>query len=429
MKRLNPRLTLPLTLGLLLALGSAAPSVGAADEPRKGPWVMDVTSERASVLVELTESAAVSLTLSSEGAATTSVSSEPATLHELVAEGLTANTLYEYELALPSGEALRGRFRTAPPPDHPSPIRFVVYGDNRTDHEAHEAVVASVREAEAELLVNTGDMVYLGSERDDWQIFFSIAQPLLSEVALFPVLGNHELARLGQGIENYRRYVRTPGLEERTYYVFDWGPLRFLMLDSNDEWRQGGAQWQWVEAELERARADESVRHLFAALHHGPISSGRHGPNPRMAQSGAERLLADGGVELVFSGHDHLYERGDADGLKYIVTGGGGAPLYPWNRRLPSQLAFDPVHHHVRVDVEGAEVRVHALRVDGSTIERCAFESGQSWRCEGRDSPDGPVANDTPYWHLYVERYGLGLGVGAGGALLLAWLWRRRRQR
>lgn len=423
-------LTLRLALALALASQFAVPRVADADEPRKGPWVMDVTSERASVLVELAEPAPVSLTLTSEGAEPMALSSDTRALHELVAEGLVADTVYEYELALPSGAAARGRFQTAPGPGHEAPIRFVVYGDNRTDHEAHERVVASVREADADVLVNTGDMVYLGSERDDWQIFFSVAQPLLSEVALFPVLGNHELARRGQGIENYRRYVRTPGLEERTYYVFDWGPVRFLMLDSNDDWEQGGAQWQWVEAELDRARQDEHVRHLFAALHHGPISSGRHGPNPRMQRSGADRLLADGGVELVFSGHDHLYERGDAEGLKYVVSGGGGAPLYPWNRRLPSQLAFDPVHHHVRLDVEGDEVRLHALRVDGTTIERCAFTSGEPWRCQGGEpgSPAGPVSGDKPMWHLQLERYWVPISGGVAAALLATWAWRRRRR-
>ena len=426
MQWLNPWLA----LGAAISLGLATPKPVGADEPRKGPWVMNVTSERASVLVELAEPAAVTLSLASEGVeAMVLSSSEPRALHELVAEGLTANTVYEYELALPSGEAAHGRFKTAPRADHQAPIRFVVYGDNRTDHEAHERVVASVRQAEADVLLNTGDMVYLGSERDDWQIFFSIAQPLLSEVALFPVLGNHELARQGRGIANYRHYVRTPGLEERTYYVFDWGPLRFLMLDSNDDWERGGPQWQWVEAELERAQRDDGIVHLFAALHHGPISSGRHGPNPRMARSGADRLLADGGVELVFSGHDHLYERGDADGLKYIVSGGGGAPLYPWNRRLPAQLAFDPVHHHVRVDVQGTEVRVHALRADGTTIERCAFGSGEPWSCEGGEpgSGTGPVTSETPLWHYRMWRYGVPIGAAIAVVLLGAWLWRRRR--
>jgi hypothetical protein len=76
----------------------------------------------------------------------------------------------------------------------------------------------------------------------------------------------------------------------------------------------------------------------------------------------------------VFSGHDHVYSRAENDGVRYFVSGGGGAPLYP-RRPKSSQIdleavkKFERVFHYLRITVSGPRVEVSGVRADGTLIE------------------------------------------------------------
>lgn len=411
-------------VALALALVWPATHADAQGALRKGPYWMDVETARATVMVELSSAATVRVRLARDDFEDERTS-EANVLHALTFDSLSPATRYEWTLWVGDHELDRGRITTASASEQ-THLRFAVYGDNRSNPAAHHAVAEAVRGDRPEFVLNTGDMVYMGADLDDWQGFFEQARALYRETPIFPVLGNHELFPRGQGLGVYRRYVRTPGMDEEgtPYYRFDWGCARFLVLDSNGELAEGSPQRRWLLAELERAREDH-VAHLFAAMHHGPFSSGYHGANERLVLEGLEDLLRAGGVELVFSGHDHLYERGEAAGLKYVVSGGGGAPLYGVNRREPYQLAFVPDYHYVSVEVEGPRVTLQTRLADGTPIERCAYEGRGPFVCDS-GGPRGPVRGSESPARFYLERalpwllLVAALGVGV-------WLWRRRR--
>ena len=84
----------------------------------------------------------------------------------------------------------------------------------------------------------------------------------------------------------------------------------------------------------------------------------------------------------MFSGHDHVYERAEHNGIRYFVTGGGGAPLYP-RRPQPNPVdveavkKFERVLHYLRVTVTGNRVEVTAVRADGTTIETTSWTDGR----------------------------------------------------
>jgi MYXO-CTERM domain-containing protein len=87
---------------------------------------------------------------------------------------------------------------------------------------------------------------------------------------------------------------------------------------------------------------------------------------------------------MVFAGHDHVYERGEKDGVRYIVSGGGGAPLYPLGKkRSGATIAFESAHHFVDVAVDGTRVTTTARRPDGSILEKCGLDGDKSWDCSG----------------------------------------------
>lgn len=443
-----------MTRACLLATCAIAASLWAATAAaevrfQKGPYLMDVGPTHAAVLFELTEAAPATLTISRNDAVIATLTSAEGDFHEVVATGLEAGAAYTYRVEA-SGTTASGAFTTAPTPGE-GPVRFLVAGDNRTDAQAHRAVVEAMRRQGGEFVVNTGDMVANGAVEEDWQEFFDGAGDLLRETPIFPALGNHELYLYGVGLPGFLKYTRVPsdlGGEE-TYYAFDWGPVRFFMLDSNDDWSDPEAvQRRWLADRLAETDATDSVAHIVVVLHHGPVSSNRHGGHPDMMSTGLLQLFRRHEVALVLSGHDHAYERGDAHGVKYIVTGGGGAPLYDYNDPLPFQHRFEASHHFLVVEADRERVEVTALRVDDTVIERCAFDRGGRWTCL-RD--DGPSPTFVPSEPVPSRRTDDGtephggsdsgsspfLG-GAGGALLavlavgtlagLAWLVARRRR-
>ena len=262
-----------------------------------------------------------------------------------------------------------------------------------------------------------GDFVEVGGCPADWQRFFDIAGPILRDVPLFPTLGTHEIYGPG-GRRRYQRYfVRHD--HRVAWQAWTWGNVRLLSLDSNEAWEDGDAQHRWLSEQLAEAADDSRIGWIFVFAHHGPVSSGRHGNHEAMEALGIGDALREAGVDLVFSGHDHMYERGDVGGLKYVVSG-GGAPLYRINRRLESQLAFQVKHHYVRVTIDGERLDMTTVSVDGEVLERCGFERGSPWECslEAGIDPGEPPKSRSILWMVLVAVFMV--GVGAYG-------WRRTR--
>lgn len=426
LKECSRRTALAVTLAIVA--GSLAPTFARA-APRfvEGPYLMDVRTDSVAVLFALDASApAVVLTRDGAGAAQRT-ESDAARWHEVVLRGLTPSTRYSYEVLADGASSGRGTFVTAPLPGSTTSARFLAYGDARTDAAAHARLLRGMREEGADFVLHTGDMVADGRDPADWQEFFDTTHALYAELPVFPTLGNHELRASAAGLPLYQHFMRTPaGPGDEAFYVFDYGPVRVLVLDSNQSLERGSPQRRWLEGEARRAREPSAPTHLFVSIHHGPFSSGPHGPNDAVAGTDVEQLLRDAGVELLFEGHDHTYERGDSEGLKYLLTGGAGAPLYMTNHEQPYQLAFEPSHHFVRVVVEGARVAITAIREDGSVLDACAFVKGGPWTCVGGPGGGRGRVVKRPLGVVeWLMRFAPGLAVLLVVAVL-AWLWVRR---
>ena len=90
-------------------------------------------------------------------------------------------------------------------------------------------------------------------------------------------------------------------------------------------------------------------------------------------------ILARHKVDLLVSGHDHLYQRGEVGGIRYVVSGGGGASLYPIRCGVtgrPKCVIEDGMQaiareHHYGVVTIGRDLEFCARRPDGSLLEKC----------------------------------------------------------
>lgn len=361
----------------------------------RGPYLQDLAPRHVALLFELDAAHAARIevqrgaTGGDADAAKVQTSNKDAT-HEVVFDGLEPATSYRYTITLDDNTVERGTFTTAPEDNRP--FSFLVYGDNRSNAYAHAAVVAQMKKTPGDFLVNTGDMVYDGSQQADWREFFTLERELLRDRCLFPSLGNHEIAMpTSDGALRYARMFRVPAPPDAAerWYTFRWSSARFFVLDAQDEFASG--ERAWLEKTLDAAKDEPGVVFRFVMLHHGPYSSGLHGPNESLLMARVPELLRNAKVDLVLSGHDHTYERGDANGLRYVVSGGGGAPIYRDYRAAKFSQKFEPVYHFARIAIDGTRATFTATRHDGSTIESCAFAAGVAgWSC-GPAAP--PAAN------------------------------------
>jgi len=161
---------------------------------------------------------------------------------------------------------------------------------------------------------------------------------------IHPAPGNHDYYT--SGAEGYFSYFGAQaGPDRRGYYSFDYGGWHFISLNSEVDTSPQSAQYLWLTADLAASR---DTLCTIAVLHTPLFSSGTtHGGSASMKPM--FDALYNAGVELLLSGHEHVYERfapqsanGVADavrGVRQFVVGTGGADLYKFGPPLPNSEA------------------------------------------------------------------------------------------
>ena len=392
-------------LGVLVATIAVGTAVVRADGPRvlKGPYLQDVAPTSMTVMWHLDQAAPADIVI--EGPGGTRVFHAPAArIGETTLDHLTPSSRYRYRVEI-AGQSFAGEFATAPAVGADVPFSFVVMGDTRSESDSHRRVVERMAQEVPDFLVGTGDMVDDGYRQDQWQQFFDIESQVLRDNVYFPAVGNHDRQGRGRTADSYRAFFSVPdnGGDTERYYAFSYAAARFLVLDSNEYSFALSDQTAWLERELIAARQDPAIRHIFCVMHHPPFSISLHG-GARDLRERWTPLFEKYQVSAVFSGHDHVYERAEHNGIRYFVSGGGGAPLYP---RVPNpnpvDLAavkkFERAFHFLRVTVTGRRVEVTGVRIDGSLIETTAWS-------------DAAVLSATPAPATVAE----GVAVPAAGA-------------
>jgi hypothetical protein len=360
---------------------------GAAPRMVKGPYLQNVAPDAITIMWELDEPVPATLAITGPGGRAIEATADH--VAEVRVDKLTPATRYHYRVTI--GDAhWDGEFATAPPLGADVPFSFVVFGDTRNGVEQHRRVLDRVVAEAPTFVLATGDMVDEGYNEDQWQAFFDVEEKLMKGTVLFPALGNHDRQGRGRTADTYRTYFAVPenGADPERYYAFTYASARFVVLDSNSNSFSLTDQTAWLERELIAARQDPAIRHIFIVMHHPPFSVSLHGGAIDLRERWVP-LFEKYQVSAVFSGHDHVYERAEHDGIHYFVSGGGGAPLYP---RRPSPnpvdaeavVAFERTQHYLRVNVTSDRVEVAAVRTDGTVIETA------SWA----DGPSAPVASE-----------------------------------
>ena len=243
------------------------------------------------------------------------------------------------------------------------PFRFAFFGDTRTNHNVHRAVIDAVAKQDIDFFVHTGDMVQWGGREPEWETFFRIERPLTRRAAIFPSIGNHDMSPR----DFFGRYFLTTWWSSSlSYYYQDWGDLRVVAVDTGIECRDGCVQ-NWF---ARRALAEGARRNMLMILsmHFPPYSSGAHGSTEHVREA-VEEIATKYGVELVLAGHDHNYERTKKiKGVTYVVSGAAGAPIRPVKKQHFSEVVrTEP--HFVLADVNRDRIALRAINLQGETFD------------------------------------------------------------
>ncbi|MCA1719103.1 MAG: metallophosphoesterase [Actinobacteria bacterium] len=152
------------------------------------------------------------------------------------------------------------------------------------------------------------------------------------------------------------------------YYSFDWANAHFVALDSELYYDDEGGDSERQKAWLERDLGETRQPWKFVFFHRPPYSSSEHGSD-LVVREDLEPTLARHGVDVVFSGHDHDYERTvQIKGVTYVVTGGGGKDLYEAGES--EWTAFSrSAPHAVRVRVDGDCLRLEAVEPNDAVVD------------------------------------------------------------
>lgn len=420
---------LRLTL-LSVLVASVTPVVSLAGIVR-GPYLQDPRMDRVTIACETDAQANCTVEWGS-GFANSNALTASGNHHQGAIENLAVSTCYPYRVNCSGETSAESTFCTAPGPGEP--FSFVLFGDTRTDLAAHSQLASAIKAEGVDFYINSGDLVSDGSNESNWGPFFEAEGELMAEIAMFPVVGNHD--EDNGNLDIYERLFAPPteSSGKESYYAFSYGNTRFIVIDNkaSQTWSLNLdlTQKNWALAEMDAAAADPQIEHAFVMLHEGPYSS-KSGRSGDWVIRGMRDDMKSKGVDFVFSGHDHYYERGQADnGLGYIISGGGGAPLYDTSNPTegdPINVSYLPhtiyysksLHHYLRIDINGPHVDMCAKDSSGVAFDCISYgeqpaDGGVDAGPDGGldDGSDGDQDNDAGYDAGYDA--GVDAGVDAG---------------
>ena len=243
-------------------------------------------------------------------------------------------------------------------------VRFAVIGDSGTGGGAQRKVANQIAAAHRRFpfafTLMLGDNLYGDEDPGDYREKFEEPyKPLLDAgVKFYAALGNHD--------DPSQRLYKPFNMNGERYYSFKApsGSIRFFALDSN---YMSTEQLAWLEKELGGSDSDWKI----AFFHHPIYSSGeRHGSNETLREQ-IEPLFIKHGVDVVFTGHEHFYERlKPQHDITYIISG-SAAKLRRGNigRSTLTAKGYDQGYTFMLIEISGDEMYFQTLDENGKSID------------------------------------------------------------
>ena len=263
--------------------------------------------------------------------------------HEVRLTGLMPATKYYYSVGDEANSQFKGKdfwFKTAPITNKNSDehVRFWVTGDQGypsvIQNQVRDAMLGWVKQNPRsskntpmlDFWVTTGDNAYRSGSNEQFQAgFFEPYKSILRNTPVWPVYGNHDARRwVFFDIFTFPNNAQSGGSASGTenYYSFNYANIHFVMLDTQKNSLDVNSEMlSWLKKDLKETKQ----QWLIAFFHHPPYTKGTHDSDNKWDSDGRLievrenilPLLESAGVDLVFSGHSHMYERSDLINCHY----------------------------------------------------------------------------------------------------------------
>lgn len=254
------------------------------------------------------------------------------------------------------------------PPEAGKPFRFAVVGDAEPGRfwiwrklynvpGVFARLMGKVKREPVDFVVQLGDMVSRGT-REQYARFFQTLSGLAPLKPYLTLIGNHDRRR-PHGVTDSKLYRALFG---PTDYWFERGGYRFVVVDSS-AFRVTPEQLRWLDSALDTPLRKVVFTHMPpATLSEWTDVPGRKGAGG-FKQGAREftRIVAARGVERVYMGHIHAFGALQKDGMRYVLSGGGGSPLFP----SPVRRKF---HHYLVIEAGPGGLKETVHRADGRSF-------------------------------------------------------------
>ena len=242
-------------------------------------------------------------------------------------------------------------------------VKFAVMGDmgtgDKAQFETAQQMVTSRAKFPFEFVIMLGDNIY-GSQ-DYAQKFELPYKPLLDlKIQFYAALGNHDDAN--------EIFYKSYGMNGKRYYSFNKGNVKFFVLDST---RMDRPELEWFDKELASSGSEWKI----AYFHHPLYSTGgTHGPEIAVREV-VEPLLIKYGVDVVFAGHEHFYERMKPQkGIQYFISGAGGQLRNGDIHRVdPMAFGFDQDRSFMLVEIADHDLYFQSVSRLGKVVDSGTF--------------------------------------------------------
>jgi calcineurin-like phosphoesterase family protein len=262
----------------------------------------------------------------------------------------------------------KGSAQAVPPvsltlPNKSSGVRFLVMGDTGTGTDKQQQLAQLMLRYRQtfpfEFVLMLGDNMYGGEKAVDYkQKFENVYRPLIDQkVKFYAALGNHD--------DSNQRFYEFFNMDGQEYYRFTKGNVAFYSLNSN---YMDKKQLDWFTGKL----ATDTSTWKIAFFHHPPYSSGgAHGSDTKLREI-VEPIFIKHGVNVVFAGHEHFYERiKPQNGVAYFISGSGGKLRKgDVNRNSPLMAkAYDDDMSFMLIEIDDKEMYFQVVSRTGETVD------------------------------------------------------------
>jgi len=372
-----------LSLSFVLTLAALA---GAAAEPRiLGPYVSWIGTATPTVMLHTETPDEAILTIPGKGGAVATTLRSQGRHHRFPIPPALAAKPGELEYRIAAGGATSGPHRLAIPDRNAKDFSFVVVGDaqNGNSPERRQKTMAALAAHHPAFIIHTGDLLDGRDKADtadlfgkDWRInFFAPMPPLQAAIPFYPVLGNHDAETPEQRASFMTAF---PEMPKEARYSFAHGGVAFFFMDIRHQIREFAKNGQDAWLAQEAARYPDAAWKV-AVFHVSPWSGGHRGER-EWTVGGRERMLAAlqaAGIDLVFCGHDHNYQRikplaisgSTARPVQIVITGVTGSSFYEAAEKPYTAKVVNRRDHFCAVNASPTEIAIRAIAVDGTVLD------------------------------------------------------------